>query len=122
MTGYVYFLELNSRFGGTTAKVFACGYDEPLLALKAYGVKGSNQIGIRNVITSNKQALLKNIIYSIKGNLTPLDYPKESKLVKILKMVYGICKYKDDVLMLRDIRGTLALYLGNIRNSLGFLR
>lgn len=29
--GSIYFLELNTRFGGTTAKVYACGYDEPIL-------------------------------------------------------------------------------------------
>jgi hypothetical protein len=34
----IYFLELNNRLGGTTAKVFALGYDEPLLALQSYGV------------------------------------------------------------------------------------
>jgi hypothetical protein len=36
--GSIYFLEINNRLGGTTAKVFALGYDEPLLALQSYGV------------------------------------------------------------------------------------
>ncbi len=50
----IYFLELNNRLGGTTAKVFACGYDEPLLALQAYGVLPTSPE------TSNQQRVTRN--------------------------------------------------------------
>ncbi len=38
-----YFLEINHRFGGTTAKVLATGYDEPLYALQAQGIYLANK-------------------------------------------------------------------------------
>lgn len=118
-TGSTYFLELNNRLGGTTAKVYACGYDEPLLALQAYGIKGSNKKKVRNVVVSSKQALLKYLFYTLKDRLTPLDYPSESNAERMAKAIYGVFRYKDDVLLLRDVRGSLALYLGNIRQRLG---
>ena len=116
--GAAYFLEINNRLGGTTAKVFECGYDEPMLALQAYGVSGSNRRRMRSVTVSSKQALLKYLFYSIIGKLTPLDYPVEPTALRIAKTIYGLLRYKDDVFSLRDMRGTLALYLGNLRNSL----
>ncbi|MFX0195815.1 MAG: hypothetical protein ACFFCW_06815 [Candidatus Hodarchaeota archaeon] len=115
-TDLTYFLEINNRLGGTTAKVYACGYDEPLLALQAYGVKGKNEKQMRNTVVSNKQALVKYLLYTIKGRLTPLDYPNERKPLKLLKTMYGFFKYKDEVLSFRDIRGSFALYLGNLRS------
>ncbi|MFH0812728.1 MAG: hypothetical protein V2A69_07790, partial [Pseudomonadota bacterium] len=119
-TGSTYFLELNNRLGGTTAKVYACGYDEPLLALQVYGViESSNQKKIRNVVVSSKQALLKYLLYTVKGGLTPLDYLTESSALRIAKTLYGLLAYRDDVFTLCDVRGALALYLGNIRRLLG---
>ena len=145
-TDSVYFLEVNARLGGTTAKVFALGYDEPLLALQAYGVvpivkklntslqkqETSNQQPatsnqqpativhrpLTNVTVSSKQALLKYFYYTVRGRLTPLDYPSEPSLLRFAKTIYGFFRYRDDVFMLRDIRGSLALYLGNLKNTI----
>jgi len=137
-----YFLELNNRLGGTTAKVYACGYDEPLLALQAYGAlptspatgnqqqaSGNHQPStinkqpatrnkqLKNKTVSSKQFLLKYFYYTIKGRLTPLDYPSEPKWKRILKTIYGILRYKDDVFTLRDLKGSMALYFGNLKSS-----
>jgi predicted ATP-grasp superfamily ATP-dependent carboligase len=126
--GSTYFLELNNRLGGTTAKVYACGYDEPLLVLQSYGIlptspetgnqkpASSNQ-QIKNKTVSSKQFLLKYLYYTIKGRLTPLDYPSEPKWKRILKTIYGILRYKDDVFTLRDLKGSMALYFGNLKSS-----
>ena len=126
--GSVYFLELNNRLGGTTAKVLACGYDEPLLSLQAYGAvpifhQPSTVVHrpLTNVTVSSKQALLKYFYYTIRGRLTPLDYPWEPKPIRILKTIYGFLRYRDDVFMFRDLRGSLALYLGNLKNYLPLL-
>lgn len=116
--GAAYFLEINNRLGGTTAKVFACGYDEPMLALQAYGVSGSDRRRMRSVTVSSKQALLKYLLYTIIKNLTPLDYPCEPKCLRIAKTIYGLLRYKDDVFSLHDLRGSLSLYLANIRNAI----
>jgi predicted ATP-grasp superfamily ATP-dependent carboligase len=132
--GSAYFLELNNRLGGTTAKVFACGYDEPLLVLQSYGVlPTSPEISdqkpatsnhqpstivhrpLANVTASSKQALLKYFYYTIKGRLTPLDYPSETNLIRLAKTIYGFFRYRDDVFMLRDLKGSMALYFGNLK-------
>jgi hypothetical protein len=135
-TDSVYFLEMNGRLGGTTAKVLACGYDEPLLVLKSYGVlptspetgnpkpASSNKQPLtidyrpKNKIVSSKQALLKYFYYTLRGRLTALDYPSEPGVVRIAKTIYGFLKYKDDVFTLRDIKGSMALYLGNLMNKI----
>ena len=116
--GAAYFLEINNRLGGTTAKVFACGYDEPMLALQAYGIEGRNKKKISNVIVSSKQALLKYFYYTLKGRLTPLDYPEEPNIVRMIKTIYAFLRYRDDVFSLRDIRGSFALYFGNVKGIL----
>ena len=141
--GSVYFLELNNRLGGTTAKVFALGYDEPLLLLQSYSVlptspetreqkpatsnkqpaSGNRQPAtivhrpLTNVTVSSKQALLKYFYYTIKGRLTPLDYPSETNLIRLAKTIYGFLRYRDDVFMLRDLKGSMALYFGNLKSK-----
>jgi predicted ATP-grasp superfamily ATP-dependent carboligase len=134
--GSVYFLELNNRLGGTTAKVFALGYDEPLLALQSYGVLPTSPEAryqkpatsnkqpstivhrpLTNVTVSSKQALLKYFYYTIKGRLTPLDYPSETNLIRLAKTIYGFLRYRDDVFMLRDLKGSMALYFGNLKSK-----
>ncbi len=130
----VYFLEMNGRLGGTTAKAFALGYDEPLLALQSYGVLTaspgtSNQKPIssngqsstidyrpRNKIVSSKKALLKYFYYTLRGRLTALDYPLEPSVVRIAKTIYGFLRYRDDVFTLGDIKGSMALYFGNLKS------
>lgn len=154
--GAIYFLELNNRLGGTTAKVFALGYDEPLLALQAYGVVRHdsqpppilhssvtkceqpassiqqpeatdkhpstctqqasliNHRPLANASASSKKALTKYCYYTLTGRLTPLDYPTEPIVVRIVKTIYYFLKCKDDVFSLRDLKGTLAYYFGNL--------
>jgi predicted ATP-grasp superfamily ATP-dependent carboligase len=126
----IFFLELNNRLGGTTAKVFALGYDEPLLALQSYGVlPTSPETGnqrrativhrpLTNVTVSSKQALLKYFYYTIRGRLTLIDYPSEAVLVRIVRTVYGFLRYRDDIFMLRDIKGSMALYFGNLKSKI----
>jgi hypothetical protein len=106
----VYFLEINGRLGGTTAKVLALGYDEPILALESYGVCESRPQAIRNSIVSSKHALMKHAIYAMKGRLTRMDFPISSNSAKFLKSLYGLFRYKDEILTVSDIKGTMAFY------------
>ena len=108
--GKTYFLEINGRLGGTTAKVYICGYDEPYIALQSYGICESAPQAVRDCIVSSKHALIKNAIYAIRNKLTLLDYPKASKGSIILRNLYGFLRYRDEVLMLSDIRGSMAFY------------
>jgi hypothetical protein len=112
----VNFLELNNRLGGTTAKVYACGYDEPLLALKAYGVGSEPHASVKNVVASSNTALVKYLLYTIWGKLTPLDYPSERRVERIAKTIYGLMVYRDDIFDWKDLKGTISLYVANMRD------
>ena len=113
-TRETFFLEKNTRLGGTTAKIFACGYDEPMYALQAYGIECNFKRKLRNITVSSKQALLKYFFYTLTDRLTSLDYPDEPKHLRILKTLWGLLFYRDDVVSIKDLKGTTALYLGNL--------
>lgn len=114
-TQEAFFLEINLRFGGTTAKVAACGYDEPIYALAAYGIgKDCRPPEIKYRTVSNKQALLKYMGKAIFKKLTPLDYPEGSMTEKIVSAVKGLFFFHDEVLSLGDVKGSFNLYMNNI--------
>lgn len=105
-----WFLELNSRLGGTTAKVMACGYDEPAWALKAFGYDVNPGITRKGVTGSSKKAIGKFLIGALRGKLTPLDYPEESRWKRVVMALYGFAVWSDDVFAWDDLSATLALY------------
>ncbi|MFP4038099.1 MAG: hypothetical protein ACLFUE_11315 [Desulfobacteraceae bacterium] len=117
--GETYFLELNARLGGTTAKVFACGYDEPALALKAYGVHPVKERGLRNVTASSRLALGKYLQYAAASRITELDYPLEPRWKSIPKTLWGMAFYRDDVISFKDLKGTWAFYRQALNGRLG---
>ena len=114
-SGSVYFLELNSRLGGTTAKVYACGYDEPMLALQAYGIKGKAWGKPQDITVSSKEALLKYLYYTLANRLTPLDFPDEPGPIRMFKTLLGLFWYRDDVFNSGDVKGSISFYLGILR-------
>ena len=105
-----WFLELNSRLGGTTAKVMACGYDEPAWALKAFGYDVDPGTFCNGATGSSKKALGKFLLGALRGKLTPLDYPEEPRWKRILVALYGLAVWRDDVFAWDDLPATLALY------------
>lgn len=113
-----YFLEINARFGGTTAKVCACGYDEPFYALRAQGV-GCESLddNINKKTVSSKLALIKYLLQILQNKITPLDYPMESKAKGVWNTIKGIVGYKDDIINIKDIFGAMQLYLSVIRSK-----
>lgn len=113
----IYFIELNNRFGGATAKAFACGYDEPYYALKAYGVDCGTPRKIRNVVVASRQAAFKCILATLGQNLTPFDYPDESKYRRILFLMRAFMTHYDDVFSFQDLKGSLSLYSTNLKNK-----
>jgi hypothetical protein len=106
-----YFLELNNRLGGTTAKVLACGYDEPYWALKAYGVDCRETRKLKNLPVSSKKVLAKYAVKAVRGELSSFDYPNETLTKRLCKTFLAFCTYRDDVLSLKDLRGSLAFHL-----------
>ena len=114
-TKQAFFLEINLRFGGTTAKVLSCGYDEPMYALEAYGIESDSHLPvIKQRIVSNKQAVLKYMAKAVCHKLSPLDYPDEAILKKVLTCIKGLFFFHDEVMSLDDFKGSVSLYLNNI--------
>jgi len=119
-TKQAFFLEMNLRLGGTTAKVFSCGYDEPMLALTAFNhLIPINKYTIQNCEVSSRQALLKYLFYSFSGKLTSLDYPSnEPQYLRMKKIFQTLFFCKDEVLNFDDIKGSLSLYFQNLRTAI----
>lgn len=109
-TGTPWFLELNSRLGGTTAKVMSCGYDEPAWALKAFGYDVDPGRTRNGVTASSKKAIGKFLVGALKGKLTPLDYPDEPRWKRIIMALYGFAAWRDDVFAWDDLPAALTLY------------
>lgn len=119
--GKAWFLEINNRLGGTTAKVLACGYDEPAYALKAFGIPVpglENPRPLRPVRASSRQALIKYAAFALTGRLTPLDFPRESAVRNFAAALGCFLSCRDDVWAWDDIPGSLSLYGTNILGKL----
>ncbi len=118
-TGEAFFLEINARFGGTTAKVAASGYIEPVYTLMAHGIilpHTNGKLGKRTI--SSKTAQIKYLYDTIYNKINALDYPDEPKAIRLLKTLWGLFYYSDDIFSWRDLRGSWALYYHNIRTKL----
>ncbi|WP_432821477.1 hypothetical protein [Trichloromonas sp.] len=114
LTGESHFLEINHRFGGTTAKVLVCGYLEPLYALQAQGIEMPVNASVNNHTVSSLKALGKSAFYALADRLTPLDYPEESKAKRLWSTVKCMVACKDEVFAWDDLPGTAAFYLGDL--------
>lgn len=108
-----YFLEINTRLGGTTEKVLRLGFDEPGLLLNAFGFCGNRKscYGIsKHHRVVNKKAIIKHILYAIKGKITEIDYPPANRISHILKSLYELVFIRDSVFDWNDIRGSIWFY------------
>lgn len=118
-TQQAWFLELNNRLGGTTAKVHAIGYDEPAYLLNAFGWDINIAKSPSKKTAADKATLIKYALSTLLNNSSPLDYPiGETKLQRLIKVIKGFFTYKDDIIQLKDLRGTLSFYRDIIKNQL----
>lgn len=120
-TRTAWFLEINNRLGGTTAKVLALGYDEPGYVLQSFGVAIPNLDGPSPLSlekASSRQALLKYLAFALLGRLTPLDYPIEPRSRSLAAGVKGLFRYRDDVWAWDDVVGSVNLYWANVKPKL----
>ncbi|MGI6656364.1 MAG: hypothetical protein ACOX5Z_06005 [Desulfobulbus sp.] len=119
-----YFLELNPRFGGTTAKVYRCGYDEPAMMLCAYGKDINIDRKIEKYTVGSHFALIKYLLYCFLNKRNIVDYPRSEKNIdRILFVLKRFFFIKDDIFIFSDIKGSFSLYKENIFVKLrGFLR
>ncbi len=115
-----WFLELNNRLGGTTAKVFALGYDEPRHLLQSFGydvgLPGKKLIAS---IASSKMALMKYLYFTLAHKINVLDYPAcENRSKRIAETLKALLLYRDDILGLNDARAVLSFYASGIWQKL----
>lgn len=107
-----HYLEINTRLGGTTDKVCSLGYDEPMLALAAYGLAapaGKPRMRSKRVAV-DRRFLLKQMLWALRGRLTPLDFPVGSRSRRLLHSLRSLVWARESMATLRDIKGSLAYY------------
>jgi predicted ATP-grasp superfamily ATP-dependent carboligase len=102
-----WFLEINVRLGGTTDKVTRLGFDETSYLLSAYGIKPipSNRPSLLQASAADKRALLKHIIWAVRGDLTELDYPPSTRMRHVWRSLRDLWTTKDSIFSLSDLRG-----------------
>ncbi len=112
----IYFLEINTRMGGTTDKAVRLGFDEPSLTLAAYGIIGDVPLADRTVrgVVANKKALAKHILAAARGNLSALDHPGGSRIRAIARSAVEIFCAHDSIFSPRDWRGFARFYLRSL--------
>jgi hypothetical protein len=121
-TNSTYFLEINNRLGGTTAKVYACGYNEPAYALAAFGVDLHVSKTIRNIVSSSRQALVKYMAQALTCRLSPIDYPEETQFNRFIHALQVFYTSRDDIFHIQDLPGAVALYSWRLRSEIARLK
>ncbi len=113
-TSTFHYLEINPRLGGTTDKIFRLGFDEPLWTLAAYGfdVQTRQYRAQRGRSAINRRAVLKHILWIMRGRLSLLDYPLVGPIRHLLMSLVRLLWAKDSIASARDLRGTWRLYSG----------
>ena len=109
-----YYLEINARLGGTTEKAFRLGFDEPALALAAFGLEGPTEPPPRRTHctrTVNKRAVIKHIVYALRGRLSELDHPPVGPLKHLWLSCCEFLFVRDSVFDWSDLRGSLWFHL-----------
>lgn len=120
-TGRAYFLDLNPRFGGTTGKVLAAGYDEPmalLASLQPGGLARSVFLNARLHATGGKHQAVRALLSALLGRSTAADYPYPDRARVVRSLMNYLLTGRDETLRLAGLRSLLgfALYqvLGRI--------
>ncbi len=95
------FLEINPRMGGTTSKVVQLGYDEPLLALRCFGIATEVDHGARTPAAraTGKRALVQHIVALLKNETSDLSYPVEGRWKSLSRSLYELAFVQGDQLI-----------------------
>lgn len=113
-TGDTYFLEINGRLGGTTAKAYALGFDEPAHLIDAFAGTALGEPEIRagcGHIAVSKLAVAKRMGQLISGQSDPLAYPQRGLLAELCSLACGMVRWREPMLSSMTPR-VAAAYLG----------
>lgn len=110
-SGSPFFLEVNPRFGGTTAKVYAAGYDEPSMLVAAHlpsllPPPSAGEKSRRKAIS--RIAAVKCALSICLQPPSSMDYPANSRFASIVPILKGVLTYSDEVFSFSDPLGNLA--------------
>jgi hypothetical protein len=108
-TGRTLFLEVNPRMGGTTSKVTQLGYDEPLHALRCFGlpIPSAPPPKRRTARATGKRALLQQISALVKNQEDSFSYPVENRWAALTRSLRDFAWADDQVLQGLGLRRRL---------------
>jgi hypothetical protein len=114
VTGQAYFLDLNPRLGGTTGKVLAAGYDEPL-ALLATLQPGAwprtRFIAPRLHAAGGLHQAAAALVSALRGRSTVADHPWPGTGRVIQSVAAQALGARDELLQPRELRSLLGFVL-----------
>ena len=113
-TGRAYFLDLNPRFGGTTGKALAAGYDEPMAllgGLQPGGMDRSAFLKTRLHATGGKHQAVRALLSALLGRSTAADYPYPDRARLVRSLLVYLLFGRDEVVRLNGLRSLLGFGL-----------
>ncbi len=113
-TGQAWFLDLNPRLGGSTGKVLAAGYDEPLALV---GTLQPGRISHGRVVarplraTGGKHQALGALLSALRGRSTAADYPYPDRRRLFTALAAYLLAGRDEIVRGDALRSALAFAL-----------
>jgi len=110
--GRLYFLEINCRLGGTTAKVMQLGYDEPGLLLEAFNLQPPEPLPVLRVYPRATTISLNLVqaLDALRNRHDPLAYPQPPRMRAIFAAIREALIVRDGLLQLHDLHSWLWLW------------
>jgi predicted ATP-grasp superfamily ATP-dependent carboligase len=100
-----YYLEVNLRLGGTTAKITRMGLDEPMLALQSFDcvpLQSPPRLRPLRTVTS-KRLLVSYILQLFRGRCDVMTHPRRRSLASIVRAARDLFFISDPVFNLRSL-------------------
>jgi hypothetical protein len=113
-SGRAYFLDLNPRLGGTTGKVLAAGYDEPMALLASLQAGASPRATFMHEplrASGGKHQALRALLAAWRGRSTPADYPYPDRRRLRRALWAHLIGGRDELLRLGGLRSLLGFGL-----------
>jgi predicted ATP-grasp superfamily ATP-dependent carboligase len=108
----LYFLEINCRLGGTTAKAMQLGYDEPGLLLEAFNLHGPEPLPLLRVYPRATTISLNLVqaLDALRNRRDPLAYPQPRRMQAVIAAIKEAVTVHDGLLNLRDLYSWMWLW------------
>lgn len=113
--GTEWFLEVNGRMGGTTAKAYASGLDEPASLLSSFGLieNGSAEGGAFRKPVVSRIAVTKCLLSVFRGTAKTIDYPYPNVKLLLHSALGSFLTWRDEVISLKHFRTSISYLFQN---------